>query len=459
MGLAKGVFLTLALAGLVAAAPGRAAAKVETASVAEESTSTSRRLLYAPTITSIDVDYGPMEGNTLVTVTVSTQSDWDTDTSVKECKFGSSKTVATPLSATTLSCRTPKQATGPQSFGLVVGGSDITSAIQFTFFPTMFVSDFKTSSVLRYNADTGAFFDVFVQPRSGGLDGPWGLSFGLDHNFYVSSERTNSILVYDGSTGAFLKKFCTVKGQPRSHVFHYWDLYVVSAYNDKVYRYNGYTGSPRGVYIEGGGLDHPWGLLFDKYTNDTYVTSEYKDHVFRYKQPTWGLYGGYGQAAVNGGDPHETGSYDPASQGANPQGMGISNGMGEEITHNVQQLKLGVNVWKGRFDKVWTNTRVNYANGLVFSVDSLYVTGPYSGKAIVRFNRTTGEYMHHFEDEYLNYPVDIKEFRDYLYVVSEDQVRKYNRLNGEFIKTHSQTDGLLGSFLLFHIDWNQNLGQ
>merc|ERR1712167_154180 len=63
--------------------------------------------------------------------------------------------------------------------------------------------------------------------------------------------------------------------------------YVVSAYGDKVYRYNGYTGSPRGVYIEGGGLDHPWGLIFDKYTNDTYVTSEYKDHVFRYKQPLY----------------------------------------------------------------------------------------------------------------------------------------------------------------------------
>ena len=67
--------------------------------------------------------------------------------------------------------------------------------------------------------------------------------------------------------------------------------------------------------------------------------------------------------------------------------------------------------------------------------------------------------MHHFEDEYLNYPVDIKEFRDYIYVCSEDQVRKYNRMNGEFIKTHSQTDGLLGSFLLFHISWAQNLGE
>jgi len=419
----------------------------------------SRRLLAADP-TSISPTYGPMEGNSLVMVS-GTFSESDVPAAAtKECQFGTSKTTATWINATHMSCRTPKHSTGSAAFKLFIAGSEAPSPapVTFTFFPTMFVSDFKTSSVLRYNADTGAFFDVFVQPRSGGLDGPWGLAFGLDHNFYVSSERTNSVLVYDGSTGAFLKKFCTVKGQPRSLVFHYWDLYVVSAYGDKVYRYNGYTGSPRGVYLEGGGLDHPWGLIFDKFTNDTYVTSEYKDHVFRYKQPTWGLYGGYNDPSTNGGI-HVTGNYDPATQDTNPQGMGISNGLGEEITHNVQQLKLGVNVWKGRFDKVWTNTRVNYANGLDFTVDSLYVTGPYSGKAIVRFNRTTGEYMHHFEDEYLNYPVDIKEFRDYLYVCSEDQVRKYNRLNGEFIKTHSQTDGLLSSFLLFHINWNQNLGE
>jgi len=417
-----------------------------------------RRLLTnsVNTLTAIEPTYGPLEGNSLIMMTGTFTADL-----AMQCRFGTgTTTTATYISATKASCRSPKMSTGAKTFvALNEAGAAVGTAanLQFTFFPTMLVSDFKTSSVLRYNADTGAFFDVFVQPRSGGLDGPWGLAFGLDHNLYVASERTNSVLVFDGSTGAFLKKFCTVKGQPRSLVFHYWDLYVVSAYGDKVYRYNGYTGSPRGVYIEGGGLDHPWGLIFDKLTNDTYVTSEYKDHVFRYKQPTWGLYGGYGSASTNGGI-HATGSYNPATQATNPQGQGISNNNGEEITHNAQQLKLGVNVWKGRFDKVWTNTRVNYANGLVLTVDSLYVTGPYSGKAIVRFNRTTGEYMHHFEDEYLNYPVDVKEFRDYIYVVSEDQVRKYNRLNGEFIKTHSQTDGLLGSFLLFHISWAQNLG-
>merc|ERR1712054_623485 len=452
----RGLVCLLCL-GLVSAAPSTKDVKPNAAKGTPAGAG-QRRLLSTPATTSISPTYGPMEGNSLVMVVSGGGYSGLSGTATKECKFGTSKTTATVINNTHISCRTPKHSTGASAFKLVVGGAEAGGTATFTHFPTMFVSDFKTSSVLRYNADTGAFFDVFVQPRSGGLDGPWGLAFGLDHNFYVASERTSSVLVYDGSTGAFLKKFCTVKGQCRSLVFHYWDLYVVSAYGDKIYRYNGYTGSTRGVYLEGGGLDHPWGIIFDKYTNDTYVTSEYKDHVFRYKQPTWGLYGGYGSPSTNGGI-HVVGSYNPTTQPANSQGMGISNGLGEEITHNAQQTKLGVNVWKGRFDKVWTNTRVNYANGLDFTVDSLYVTGPYSGKAIVRFNRTTGEYMHHFEDEYLNYPVDIKEFRDYLYVCSEDQVRKYNRLNGEFIKTHSQTDGLLSSFLLFHINWNQNLGE
>merc|ERR1711871_1155624 len=188
--------------------------------------SASRRLL-AVAVTSITPTYGPMEGNSLVMV-VGTDFDTIGASDTKECKFGTSKTTATVINATHISCRTPKHSTGAATFELMAPTA-IAATATFTFFPTMFVSDFKTSSVLRYDADTGAFFDVFVQPRSGGLDGPWGLAFGLDHNFYVASERTSSVLVYDGSTG-----------------------------------------SPRGVYIEGGGLDHPWGLIFDKFTNDTY---------------------------------------------------------------------------------------------------------------------------------------------------------------------------------------------
>merc|ERR1712166_1411015 len=239
------VCLALALVGIALAAPSKksetsilSATKSESASTASSHrrssdgpSASSRRLLsYGKTVSKISPTYGPMEGNSLVMIeAASASADEITHLAANtlECGFqtaGSaswSKTTATYINATFFSCRTPKHSTGAKTFelsvaGVAVGGGPFT----FTYFPTMYVSDFKTSSVLRYNADTGAFFDVFVQPRSGGLDGPWGAAFGLDPNFYFASERTNSVLVYDGSTGAFLKKFCTVKGQPRSLVFH-----------------------------------------------------------------------------------------------------------------------------------------------------------------------------------------------------------------------------------------------
>merc|ERR1711959_24341 len=105
----------------------------------------SRRLL-SQSVTSISPTYGSMEGNSLVMV-VGTGFDSITAAQTKECQFGTSKTTATVINATHISCRTPKRSTG---------------AATFTLFPTQFVSDFKTSAVLRYNADTGAFIDVFV---------------------------------------------------------------------------------------------------------------------------------------------------------------------------------------------------------------------------------------------------------------------------------------------------------
>merc|ERR1712167_477336 len=172
--MAKAVFLLAALVGATFAAP-----EVPASRKTVSKSAGSRRLLSTPTVTSISPTYGPMEGNSLVMV-VGTNFDAITSGTTKVCQFGTSQTTATRINATHISCRTPKHSTGAATFTLYHGSTAAAATATFTFFPTMFVSDFKTSSVLRYNADTGAF----------------------------------------------LKKFRTVKGQPRSLVFHYWDLYV-----------------------------------------------------------------------------------------------------------------------------------------------------------------------------------------------------------------------------------------
>ncbi|MEM8861578.1 MAG: choice-of-anchor Q domain-containing protein, partial [Chloroflexota bacterium] len=56
-------------------------------------------------------------------------------------------------------------------------------------------------------ASTGSSLGSFVSSGSGGLDKPSDISFGPDGHFYVLSGATDEILRYDGQTGAFIDVF------------------------------------------------------------------------------------------------------------------------------------------------------------------------------------------------------------------------------------------------------------
>src|SRR5205807_2666527 len=72
----------------------------------------------------------------------------------------------------------------------------------------LYVGGQESNDVVRYDATTGAFVDVFVPPGSGGLGIPIGLTFGPDGNLYLTSSGS-AILRYDGATGAPLGTFVT----------------------------------------------------------------------------------------------------------------------------------------------------------------------------------------------------------------------------------------------------------
>ena len=61
------------------------------------------------------------------------------------------------------------------------------------------------SAILRYHADTGAPAGVFA--RGGGLLRPYGLAFGPDDMLYVSSFLSDQLLRYDAVTGEFVDVF------------------------------------------------------------------------------------------------------------------------------------------------------------------------------------------------------------------------------------------------------------
>lgn len=73
----------------------------------------------------------------------------------------------------------------------------------------LYVGSEYTDEVLRYDAASGAPAGVsgvagdpvFVASGSGGLDGPYGLCFGLDGNLYVTGRNSFNVIRYDGTTG------------------------------------------------------------------------------------------------------------------------------------------------------------------------------------------------------------------------------------------------------------------
>ena len=65
----------------------------------------------------------------------------------------------------------------------------------------LYVASSQTNQILRYDGETGAFLDVFVQSGAQGPQFPVGLAFGPDGHLYVGSFGNDRILRYDGITG------------------------------------------------------------------------------------------------------------------------------------------------------------------------------------------------------------------------------------------------------------------
>lgn len=130
-------------------------------------------------------------------------------------------------------------------------------------FPYLLVSDFNNDVVRRYDANTGAFVDVFIPTGSGDslVNGPQGLAIGPDGDVYVgmlySSVTGNTgigrINRYNGRTGAFVSTFF---GGNLNRVYGMTfgpdgKLYVSSAQNHRILRYDTLTGTSE-IVAEGG---------------------------------------------------------------------------------------------------------------------------------------------------------------------------------------------------------------
>lgn len=167
------------------------------------------------------------------------------------------------------------------------GGLDKPRTIVFRPDGLLYVGSDFTDQVLRFDALTGEFVDVFVARGAGGLDAPYRMSFGVDENLYVTSQKTNEILRFDGSTGHFLDVFVSAGSggliEPRDVAFDNGFMYVSSAGNDRVLRFNIENGEYAGDIPLDNSIHVPRDMLFDS-TGKLLIGSRDSSEIRRIEQ-------------------------------------------------------------------------------------------------------------------------------------------------------------------------------
>ena len=144
-----------------------------------------------------------------------------------------------------------------------------------------------TGQVLRYNLDTGAFIDAFIDDPL--LLAPGYMEIGPDGSIYVDSVGNNSVRKYDPTTGAFISIAATggsLSGPDGLLFLPSGELLVSSYFNHAVKRYDPTTGNYLGDFINGGGLLNPLELRLVNGESEIHVVSQGPNTVRAYNANT-----------------------------------------------------------------------------------------------------------------------------------------------------------------------------
>ncbi len=164
----------------------------------------------------------------------------------------------------------------------------------------LYVTSIASNEVLRYNATTGDFIDVFIPDGLGTLLNPTKVAFGpADGLVYVTSYGNNRVKVYHPVTGAYLGNrvnALTAAGLngPESLTFGPdGNIYVASRFTDSVKKYHATTGAFLGDFVTPGlgGLAEPFHMHFSSDGTRFYVGSSTADTVIAYDGATGSLIG------------------------------------------------------------------------------------------------------------------------------------------------------------------------
>jgi outer membrane protein assembly factor BamB len=147
-----------------------------------------------------------------------------------------------------------------------------TSEQELTLLPRLLVANSRGHNVLAFTQATGLSLGELIPAGRGGLDDPDGMAIGPDGRLYISSGQTperSAILRFDARTGAFVDVFASGHGLHRPYGMVFGPdglLYVSSFRSDQLLRFDAHTGAFVDVFATGdgvaGGLNGPNGLAF-----------------------------------------------------------------------------------------------------------------------------------------------------------------------------------------------------
>jgi DNA-binding beta-propeller fold protein YncE len=255
----------------------------------------------------------------------------------------------------------------------------------------LLVSSFNNGRVFRFNEHTGVLVDTFVSNTNGLLNLPHGLAFGPDGNLYVASAGNDSILKYDGTNGGYLGPFVLLGmgglDYPVWLEFRGGSLFVSSQLNDSVLRYNATNGAFISAFVstnDNGGLDGPSGMAWGP-DGHLYVVGRFGDHVMRFD----GTNGNFLNAFV------------PAGAGGLSQPFGCHFGADGHL-----YVVSGNNSKVARFDGtngtylgdfvVSVGSGLAFPIGLEFGPGGALFVASFSNHRVVRFDGTTGARLNDF---------------------------------------------------------------